>query len=168
MLVISQVSVGQVKQRSQLKVQGYRLTVSLHMTNDQSFLVDLKKKKVHFTLVCLRLGVWKSPRVKVVSSWMQVYFSAASRRWERISNTNYTAFVLLQWGQCKCTPPCLPQVFQRMQQGQNRLAGWRRVFCLCHSSHFALFEPDIRNWWIKDTDPRNRWVIISNPSWSLS
>lgn len=66
------------------------------------------KKKCPLHLMFLRLGVWRSPRVKVVSSWMQVYFSAASRRWERISNTNYTAVALLQWGQCKCTPPCLP------------------------------------------------------------
>lgn len=38
-----QVLVGRVKQRSQLKVQGYRLTVSLHRTNGQRFFCGFLK-----------------------------------------------------------------------------------------------------------------------------
>lgn len=45
---MSQVSVERVKQRSQLKVQEYRFTVSLHITNGQSFLVNFKKMSTSF------------------------------------------------------------------------------------------------------------------------
>lgn len=108
---------------------GNKLTVSLHLTNDQSFFGWFKKKPRKSTSFDLLESGW----ILVLRwSWAECMHSSAWPSGD--GNASQIPIMLLQRTQCKCSPQILPQVFQRMQQGHNRLVRWRRCFSLCHTS----------------------------------